>query len=122
MVQINEAWHILSDPNRRAKWDRQHTVVEPAPWRAPDPAEAPPAAAHATPPPAPPRPMETPQRIAGIAIGVLALVAVVVAALTLSAGPPAEVNTFESERRQLHVSDRLDASRRARPARIPRSE
>ena len=96
MIQINEAWHVLSDPNRRAKWDRQHIVVEPAPWRMPDPTEGPRRRSPPTPPPAPPRPMETPQRVAGVAIGVLALVAVIVAALTLSAGPPAEVNSFDS--------------------------
>jgi hypothetical protein len=97
MIQINEAWHVLSDPSRRAKWDRQHIVVEPAPWRMPDPAEPPSRRRAPTPPPAPPRPMETPQRVAGVAIGVLAVVAVIVAALTLSAGPPAEVNTFDSD-------------------------
>ena len=96
MIRINEAWHVLSDPNRRAKWDRLHTVVEPAPWRMPDPTEAPSRRSSPTPPPAPPRPMETPQRVAGVAIGVLFVVAVVVAALTLSAGPPAEVDSFES--------------------------
>ena len=29
MARINEAWHILSDPARRARWDREHTIVEP---------------------------------------------------------------------------------------------
>jgi DnaJ domain len=96
MIRINEAWHVLSDPNRRAQWDRQHTVVEPAPWRMPDPTEVSPRRRPPTPPPAPPRPMETPQRVAGVAIGVLALVSVIVAGLILSAGPPPEVNTFDS--------------------------
>ena len=34
MARINDAWHILSDAARRARWDRAHTVVEPAPWAA----------------------------------------------------------------------------------------
>ena len=35
MARINEAWRILSDAARRARWDRAHTIVEPAPWAAP---------------------------------------------------------------------------------------
>ena len=34
MARVNEAWHTLSDPTRRARWDRTHTVVEPAHWAA----------------------------------------------------------------------------------------
>jgi DnaJ domain len=34
MGRINEAWHILSDPTRRARWDRRHTVVQPPHWTA----------------------------------------------------------------------------------------
>lgn len=97
MARINEAWHILSDANRRAKWDRQHTIVEPAPWRAPGMPDEPRGRRTPAPPPAPPKPMETPQRVAGIAIGVLALVSVVVAALTLSAGPSEEASAFEGD-------------------------
>jgi hypothetical protein len=37
MVRINEAWRVLSNAARRARWDRAHTIVQPAPWRAPAP-------------------------------------------------------------------------------------
>jgi hypothetical protein len=97
MARINEAWHVLSDPNRRAKWDRQHRVVHPAPWAAPGMPEEPRGRRSPEPPPAPPAPMETPQRVAGVAIGILALVALAVAFLTLRAGPPAEVNSFDND-------------------------
>jgi len=53
MVRINEAWGVLSDTARRARWDRAHTIIEPAPWtpRAPmDPARRPRTARPATPP------------------------------------------------------------------------
>jgi hypothetical protein len=96
MIRINEAWHVLSDSSRRARWDRQHTVVEPAPWRAPGADLEPRGRRSPEPPPAPPRPMETPQRIAGVAIGVLAVVALVGAGLILSADPPEELSTFEN--------------------------
>lgn len=95
MVRINDAWHILSDPARRALWDRKYKVVQPELWRAPPVAEEAGARRSSTPPPAPTRPMETPQRIAGVAIGILAIVSIVVAALVLSAGPPAEVKSFD---------------------------
>ena len=95
MARINEAWHTLSDPARRALWDRRYTAIQPAPWRAPSVTEEPTARRSAKPPPAPTRPMETPQRLAGIAIGLLALVALIVAALALSAGPPADARTFD---------------------------
>ncbi|MGH2417007.1 MAG: J domain-containing protein [Candidatus Limnocylindria bacterium] len=96
MVRINEAWRVLSDPARRARWDRQHTIVEPSPWRAPGMAEAPRTRRQPTPPPAPATPMETPQRVAAIAIGVLAVAAATMAVLTLSAGPPPEFSSFDS--------------------------
>jgi hypothetical protein len=97
MARINDAWHVLSDPARRATWDRQHTIVEPAPWRGPGMEDEPRRRRPPTPPPAPPTPMEMPQRVAAVAIGVLAAVALVVAALTLSAGPPDEVRSFEND-------------------------
>ena len=34
MVRINEAWGVLSDAIRRARWDREHTVVLPPHWAA----------------------------------------------------------------------------------------
>ena len=34
MARINEAWSVLSSPIRRARWDREHTVVQPAHWAA----------------------------------------------------------------------------------------
>jgi hypothetical protein len=34
MARINEAWSVLSSPIRRARWDRDHTVVHPPHWAA----------------------------------------------------------------------------------------
>jgi hypothetical protein len=56
MTRINEAWHVLSDPNRRARWDRQHAPMLVPHW-APAPAPASVAPRVAIPrPPAPPTP------------------------------------------------------------------
>ena len=56
MSRINEAWHLLSDQDRRARWDRQHAPVLGPHW-APAPAVAGPAPGRAIPrPPAPPAP------------------------------------------------------------------
>ena len=95
MVRINEAWHILSDPARRARWDRQHTVVEPAPWRMPPGGEE---GTLRRPPPTPPvpaRPMERPQVAAAGVLGVLAVVALVLAVISLAAGPQVSTARFE---------------------------
>jgi hypothetical protein len=34
MSRINEAWSVLSSPTRRARWNREHEVVQPAHWAA----------------------------------------------------------------------------------------
>ena len=34
MARINEAWAVLSSPTGRARWDRDHAVVQPAHWAA----------------------------------------------------------------------------------------
>ena len=77
MARINEAWHILSDPIRRARWERLNTIIAPPHW-APaqvEPMRRPRAAATA-----PPSPMDS----GWVAIGVLAGVALVVAVLMIS--------------------------------------
>ena len=95
MARMNEAWRILRDPGRRAAWDRAHTVVEPAPWMAPGmPSQ--PRMRRPQREEAPPAPMERPQRVAAAVLGALAIVALVVAALTFSAGPPVDMSTFAS--------------------------
>ena len=76
MARINEAWHILSDPVRRTRWERLHTVIAPPHW-APAPVE--PSRRPRPEPQAPPSPMDS----GWVAIGVLASVAVVVAALMI---------------------------------------
>ncbi|MEA2651277.1 MAG: molecular chaperone DnaJ [Chloroflexota bacterium] len=76
MARINEAWHILSDPMRRARWERLNTVIAPPHWgsapvevaRRPRPVRQ-----------APSSPMDS----GWVAIGVLAGVAVVVAVLMI---------------------------------------
>ena len=76
MARINEAWHILSDPMRRARWERLHTIIAPPEW-APAPAE--PSRRPRQEAKAPPSPMDS----GWVAIGVLASVALVVAALMI---------------------------------------
>ena len=41
-ASINEAWGVLSDAARRARWDRAHTIVQPAPWAPRAPVDPPP--------------------------------------------------------------------------------
>ena len=94
MSRINEAWHILSDANRRSRWDRHHALVTGPHW-APVPvaADAPTGRAAIPRPPAPPTPAtfrDSPW-MALVAVGG-AVLAVVVGLLlvTLLAGPPTD--------------------------------
>ena len=91
MARINEAWHILSDPMRRARWEQHNTVIAPPHW-ASTPVEV---ARRPEAVRAPPSRMDS----GWVAIGVLAGVAVVVAVLmigvTLAARPPDDRARFE---------------------------
>ena len=87
MARINEAWHVLSDPARRAAWERLHTVIAPPHWAAPGPGEV--VRRPRSVPEAPPSPMDS----GWVAIGVLAAVGLVVAVLMIVlsvASPPAD--------------------------------
>ncbi len=71
MARVNEAWRLLSDPARRARWDREHAVVVPPHWAARPEAPARPAPAH--------RPVPDSARDSGwLAVGVVAVAAVAV--------------------------------------------
>lgn len=77
MASINDAWHILSDPARRARWDRIHTIVAPPHWAGAVSAEPNrrPTSIPATPPL---------RRDSGwVTLGVVAAVAVLVAVLMI---------------------------------------
>ena len=76
MVRINDAWHILSDPIRRARWERLNTIIVPAHWAA-TPVEV--ARRPRPEPKAPPSPMDS----GWVAIGILAAVALVLAVLMI---------------------------------------
>ncbi len=90
MSRINEAWHVLSDPNRRARWDRQHVPAIGPHW-SPMPVPAGPTTGRAIPrPPAPPTPTtfrDSPW-IALLAVGgALVAIAAGLLIVTLVAGP-----------------------------------
>ena len=100
MVRINEAWRILSDPARRARWDRLHTVLAPPHWApAPPPASTPTEAVRRPrpAPAAPPSPMDS----GWVAAGIVAAVAVVIGALmigvSIATGPTDDRLRFASE-------------------------
>ena len=83
MARINEAWHILSDPIRRARWERLNTVIAPPHWVS---APAEPSRRPRPMPEAPPSPMDS----GWVAIGVLGGVVVVVAALMIGVSMAAQ--------------------------------
>jgi len=73
MARINEAWRVLSDAARRARWDRAHSVVQPMPWAAPGPVDA-----QRRPSARPTSPPES-RDSAWLAVGVVAAVALLTA-------------------------------------------
>jgi DnaJ domain len=92
MARINEAWFVLRDASRRAKWDRLHTVVEPAPWR---PAQ-PQAPRRPQQPDAPPSRMDSGVTVAAIVIGVTLVVAAIMVGIVAASGPQNTSSSFES--------------------------
>jgi len=97
MARVNDAWYVLSEPNRRARWDRLHTVVEPRPWTAPPVGRMP------RPPPTPQAPRSR-MDSGWVAFGVVAAVAVLVGALMIGVS----VASQPADQRLRFTSDELE--------------
>jgi hypothetical protein len=82
MARINEAWRILSDAASRARWDRAHTIVEPAPWMQPGTRRAP------TRPATPPETRDSPWLAVAVVGGAALLMGVVVVGIGLVSATP----------------------------------
>ena len=98
MSVINEAWHILRDPGRRAVWDRQHRIVERAAW-APSTVDEP--VRRPVKEEAPPSRMDSPWPVIGILAGIALLVGVLMAGVSLASAPPDDTVAFTSDELEL---------------------
>ena len=85
MARINDAWHVLSDPSRRARWDRLHIVREPAQHWTPAPAG--PTARPIPRAAAPPSRMDSGWVAFGVVAAVTLLVAVVMIGVSVASQP-----------------------------------
>ena len=98
MSRINEAWYVLSDPARRARWDRQHTVVVAPHWR---PASDPPMGPRVRrPSPEPAPPPSVADRGWVVATGVIVVALLIGAGMMVvsaASAPPDTRDRFESE-------------------------
>ena len=94
MVRINDAWHILSDPIRRARWERLHTIIAPSHW-APAPVE--PLRRPRPAVQAPPSPMDSGWVAIGILAGVALVVAVLMIGVSMAARPADDRLRFSSD-------------------------
>ena len=95
MSRVNEAWHTLSDPARRARWDRLHTVVQPPHW-----APAPTAPRRRRPPrepDVPASPMDRGRNVALVVIGVAVLVGGALIGMNAVFGPSDPRSQFTSD-------------------------
>ena len=100
MSRINEAWYVLSDPSRRARWDRQHSAVfAPPQWR-PVMDAAPPGPRVRRPEPPPAAPPSAADRGWVVATGVV-IVALLIGAgmmvVSAASAPPETRDRFESD-------------------------
>ena len=87
MARINEAWHTLSDPVRRARWDRHHGAEAfAAPhWTAAPPIPFPQRAPHPSPPSsAPATRLDSGWAAAAIVAGVAVVVGLVMVGIALA--------------------------------------
>jgi len=94
MPRINDAWRVLSDPMRRARWEREHTVVAPPHWApAPPDLRRRPTAA----PSAPPSRMDSGWVAFGVVAAVAVLVAVVMIGVSAASQPADDRLRFTSD-------------------------
>ena len=96
MSRINDAWHTLSDPARRARWDRQHSVVQPPHW-APAPASARPRQRRPPREETPTSPMDSGRNVALVLIGVAVLVGGALIGMNAVFGPSDPRSEFTSD-------------------------
>jgi hypothetical protein len=85
MARLNEAWYVLSDPQRRAAWDAQHTTTThwaPAPAR---PSYRPPRSAVTK---APASRMDSGTAAVVVVVAVLVLVGITMAGIAMASAPP----------------------------------
>lgn len=91
MSRINEAWHILSDPARRARWDRAHAVVAPPHWSS-APVES---ARRPIVEPAPPSRWDSGWTVLAAVLGAAMLVGVLMVGVFAATAPPDGRGSFE---------------------------
>lgn len=101
MARINEAWYVLSDATRRARWDRANTVVAPPHW-SPGPGtgagrEAPVYRRPVAAPRPEPGPADRGWVVASIVTGVAVLLAGVMAAIWAVTAPADTRASFADE-------------------------
>lgn len=95
MARITEAWRILGDPVRRARWDREHSpVIGPPAWNAPvvQPGPIRPRAAKA-----PPSRMDSGWLVAVGVIGFTVVLGGLMLSLSLAVGPTTQTRSFTSD-------------------------
>lgn len=93
MVRLNEAWHTLSDPARRARWDRAHAIAIPPTWPISnaEPTRRPRDVARP-----PPSRMDSGWLVTGVVAAIAGLLAVLMIGLTVASAPPDGRLRFES--------------------------
>ena len=100
MARINEAWYVLSDRTRRARWDLVHGVVAPPHWSAPAQPAAAPAPMRTVRPPAaqaPRSPMDNGAAAFLVIASAIAIIGAVMLGIYSAFGPQDPRAEFVSE-------------------------
>ncbi len=93
MARINEAWGVLSNPSRRARWDRDHAVVAPPHWSSFPP--SPERARRPAAPTAPPSRWDSGWAVVGALLGAGVIIGAVMVGVLAATAPPDNRGMFE---------------------------
>ena len=103
MARITEAWRILGDPTRRARWDAEHSpITTPLPWSAPMGQQE---AIRPRRPEAPPSRLDSGWTTAAVVGGLAAVLGSLMLWVSLAAGPALRTASFASDEMRFDYPD-----------------
>lgn len=113
MARLTEAWRILGDPIRRARWDREHSVVSAPVWSAPVVRPGP---IRPLSPAAPPSRMDSGVVVAAVVATIALAVGGIMVVVAMVAGPPSHRLTYLGGEVQFQYPDTWNLTEAGHPA------
>ena len=113
MARLTEAWRILGDPTRRARWDREHSVVSAPAWTAPVVRPGP---IRPPSPAAPPSRMDSGVLVAAVVATIALAVGGIMVVVAMVAGPPSRTLTYLGDEVRFQYPDTWSLTEAGDPA------